>query len=164
MLPSRGTLTSWRNWLKEHHGIQQGEMQSPGPRAEQPQCTNIFLGATQLESSSVKKSLEALVDIKLNTSWQYVLHAKKVSGVLGCIRRWKQVEGVDPSPLLSTGESKPGVLCPLLGFLVKVGHKHTGESPMKGCENRRIIELFGLEGTLRSCISNSPAIDRGAFH
>lgn len=34
-----------------------------------------------------RKGLEVLVDTTLNTSWQCVLVAKKVSTVLGCIRK-----------------------------------------------------------------------------
>ncbi|KAJ7419220.1 Importin-5 [Pitangus sulphuratus] len=44
------------------------------------------LGADLLESSSVEKDLEVLVDTKLSISQQCVLVPKKASSILGCIR------------------------------------------------------------------------------
>jgi len=45
------------------------------------------LGADLLESSSVERDLCVLVDDRLTTSQQCALDAKKVNGILGCIRR-----------------------------------------------------------------------------
>ncbi|GAB0187291.1 mitochondrial enolase superfamily member 1 [Grus japonensis] len=48
---------------------------------------NYMLGATQLESSFAEKDLEVLMDTRMNISKQHALAAKKVNGILGCIRR-----------------------------------------------------------------------------
>ncbi|KAK4829071.1 hypothetical protein QYF61_002015 [Mycteria americana] len=94
-----------------------------------------MLEATHLESSMAEKNLGVLADTQLNVSQQCALAAKKANGILGCIKTkyCQQVEGGDPSPLLSTGEATPGVLCPALGSSVQERHGHTGEeSSAKG--------------------------------
>ncbi|GAB0180047.1 mitochondrial enolase superfamily member 1 [Grus japonensis] len=93
------------------------------------------LSATQLESSIVEKNLWVLVDTKLNMSQQCALGSTKANGILGCTKTkyCQQVEGGDPSPLLSIGEAASGVLCPALGSSVQETHGHTSEEcPTKG--------------------------------
>jgi len=37
------------------------------------------------------------------------------------------------SPLLSTGDARPGILCQVMGFPIQERHGHTGESPVNSC-------------------------------
>jgi len=52
----------------------------------------------------------------------------QANGILSCIRRSVASRS---GPLHSTGKAIPGMLCPVLGSLVQVRHRHTGESPVK---------------------------------
>ena len=79
------------------------------------------LGADLLESSSVERDLDVLVEDRLTMSQQCALAAKKDNGILGCIRRsvGQQVEEGSPSPLHCPGEASSGVLCSVLGYAVQ---------------------------------------------
>lgn len=69
------------------------------------------LGAYLLESSSVERDLRVMVDNKLTVSQQCALVARKVNGILTCIK--KSMDSMSrksyPFPLLNSGEATPGV-------------------------------------------------------
>lgn len=46
------------------------------------------------------------------------------------------MEGGDSSPLFSTGEATPEIVCPLTGFPEQKAHGHTRDSPVKGNKKR----------------------------
>jgi len=79
------------------------------------------LGVDLLESSSVERDLEVLVDDRLTMSQQCVRVAKKANRVLGCIKEecGQQVEGGSPASLLCPSEAPSGRLCPVLGSPVQ---------------------------------------------
>lgn len=54
---------------------------------------------------------------RLNMRQQWAFVAKKLLGVLAALD--KQVAGCNPSPPLSPGEARPGVLCPVLGSTIQ---------------------------------------------
>jgi len=68
------------------------------------------LGADLLESSSVERDLDVLVEDRLTMSQQCALAAKKDNGILGCIKK-----SGSPSPLHCSSEASSGVVCPVLG-------------------------------------------------
>lgn len=54
------------------------------------------------------------------------------------------VSNGDPSPLLSVGDTLPGVLCPFLGHSVQDRHGHTEKSPTKDNKDEEGTELSFL--------------------
>jgi len=73
------------------------------------------LGADLLESSSVERDLGVLVDDRLTMSQQCALAAKKVDGILGCIRKSVATRSREVLLPLCPSEASSGVLCPVLG-------------------------------------------------
>ena len=47
----------------------------------------------------------------------------------------QQVEGGDSAPLLHSGETSHGVLCPALEFSAQEGHEAVGAGPEEGHKN-----------------------------
>lgn len=68
-----------------------------------------------LESSLAEKDLRDLVDTKLNVSQQCAITAKKLKGLLSCIRRSVASTLREGIPPLYSAEVTPGVPCPVLG-------------------------------------------------
>ncbi|GAB0208906.1 mitochondrial enolase superfamily member 1 [Grus japonensis] len=87
ILPSRGTLTGWRNGQAGAScSSTKGKCKVLHLERNNPMHQDM-LGTAQLESSLAEKDLGVLVDTKLNTTQQCTLAAKKANGILGCIRQ-----------------------------------------------------------------------------
>ncbi|GAB0179235.1 triadin [Grus japonensis] len=95
---------------------------------------NYRLGGEWIESSPEEEDLGVLIDEKLNMSQQCTLAAQKAKPCPGVHQKKcdQQVEGGDPAPLLRSGETPPGVLCPALGCPVQEGHGAVGAGPEEG--------------------------------
>ena len=71
------------------------------------------------------------------------------------------------SPLLSTGESTPGVLGPDLGLPVQEGHRHSGVSPAKGHEGDQGTGASEIEGEAERAGTVQPGEEKaqgGSYH
>lgn len=88
VLPSRGTSTEWRNWLKgtSQNSTTGSTKLSTRGRIILYTCTCWGL-VDRLEGSFAEKALGLQVDNNLNTSQQHAVVAKKADGILGCTRR-----------------------------------------------------------------------------
>ncbi|PKU29999.1 rna-directed dna polymerase from mobile element jockey-like [Limosa lapponica baueri] len=93
------------------------------------------LGREWLESSLEEKDLGVLVDKKVDMSWQCALAESQPHHGLHQKKRGQQVQGGDSAPLLCSGETLPGVLCPALVSSAQEGHGPVGMGPAEGHEN-----------------------------
>ncbi|GAB0183344.1 mitochondrial enolase superfamily member 1 [Grus japonensis] len=94
------------------------------------------LGGEWLESSPEEKDLGALVDEKLNNTWQCALAAQKASHVLGCIKSVTSRSREVILPLCcALVETPPGVLRPALESSAQERHQAAGMSPGEGHED-----------------------------
>ena len=99
--------------------------------------TNTSWGMKGLSAALPKKDLGVLVNGKLDTSQQCALAAQKVNHILGCTKRSvaSRAREVIPAPLLRTGETSPGVLCPDVESSVQKRRGPVGAHPEEGHKN-----------------------------
>lgn len=116
--PYRGTSTSWRNW-KEPHEVQK-EVQSPASMKRTTPCISICWGPPIWEGPG--KSWWMLY-------WTWASNVPLLQWRLMVL--WVALGGAlpagDTSPLVSTGEATPGVMCPSLGSTGQDAWTYWGE-------------------------------------
>jgi len=100
------------------------------------------LGGEWTERSPEEKDLGVLVDEKLNMSHQCALAAQKANRMPGCIKKnsGQPVEGGDSAPLLHSGETPLGVLCPALESSAQDRHGPVGVGPEEATKMVRGLE------------------------
>ncbi|KAK4815809.1 hypothetical protein QYF61_007249 [Mycteria americana] len=149
---------SRRTWTSLKSSTRPSARSSTWVRATQYQYRYQYrLGDEGIESSPAEKELEVLVNEKLDMSQQCALTAQKANHISWAAS--KKVEGGDSATLLCSGETPPGIVCPVLessaqernGPYLKGAYKKDGDKLFsRACCNRTRGNGFKLkEGRFR---------------